>query len=254
MDRAARLIHASSALRRKIWASLPFSVRLADFFAKLAVTTTQAFGETLFAIFAKQGVEDVPNPKGPEAKAWGFDVYRNLMAKFHNPQLVEEVMENFAARFWGESGKLHPGSSLRDAKNYVLRSVQNETLNMLRKKHEVSDVYVSEGEEKRHELPIFEDEGEAADSRAKRMFMKMLPRVHSKLEAIHPDVPLYLKLQLEGYTTREIVGDVDHGVKSMLTNPYTKTGEPMTEKRWSAYKDDIRKVFYRAFGEHAGLV
>jgi DNA-directed RNA polymerase specialized sigma24 family protein len=248
MDRAACLIHASSALRRKIWASLPFSVRLADFFAKLAVTTTQAFGETLFAIFAKQGIEEVPNPKGPEARAWGVDVYRHLVTKFRNPQLVEEVMENFAVRFWGESDKLRPDSSLKDAKSYVLRAVTNETLNTLRRKHEVSDVYVDEGAEKRHELPIFDDAGGGeSDDRAQHMFTKMLPRVRSKLEAIHPDVPLYLKLQLEGYTAREIVGDVAHGVKSMLTNPYTKRGEPMTERRWSAYKDAISKVFYHAF-------
>jgi hypothetical protein len=256
MDRVARLVHASGVLRRKIWASLPFGIRFADFFARLAVDTTESFGRGMFEIFAKHGIEDVPDPRGVEAKKFGIDAYRGLMSKFRDPSLVDDVMGHFVERFLmkGVHG-LRPGTPLDKAKGYVLVGLKNDALNTLRKKHEVSDIYVEEGEEKRHEIPVFDDEGSGhADARAERMFMKLLPKVRSKLEVIHPDVPLYLKLSLEGYTAREIVGDIAHGVPSMLTHPYEKDGTPLTEKRWSDYKAPIKAVFTRVFGEHAGLV
>jgi hypothetical protein len=140
---------------------------------------------------------------------------------------------------------LRPGSSLRDAENYVLRGLTNEALNALRKKREVSDVYVDEGEEKRHELPIFDSDT------AEMQLRRMLPKVRHQLEAVHPDAPLYLKLSIvDGYTDREILGDPAHGIPSLLDTPTSSQGRPLNEKLWNThYKTRIYDVLRRNFGE-----
>lgn len=246
MERIARLIRATGDLRRKIWASLPLQLRVAEFFTRLAVSSADAFGRSMFEIFAKNGVEGVPDPRSSEARQFGKKAYMSLMSKFHNPSLVEDVLTSFAIRFL-EGGVKHlkPGSSLRDAENYVLRGLTNEGLNALRKKREVSDTYVSQGEEQRHELPIFDEDT------AERQLKRMLPKVKHKLDAVHPDAALYLKLSiLDGYTDREIFGDVARDVPSMLPHPYGTNGHPITEKTWSTtYKPKIHKVLKENFGD-----
>ena len=247
MERIARLVTASGVLRRKIWASVPLRLRFADFFTRLAVTTIDSFGSGIYSVFADRGVVDVPDSGSTLAKAFGKRAYVMLASKFHDPQLVEEVMMNFLVRFL-ESGSRHlkPESSLRDAENYVLRSLTNEALNQKRKKREVSDTdLTSEGEEQRHELPIFDEDT------AERQLKRMLPKVRSKLEAIHPDAPLYVKLSiLDGYSDREILGDVEHGVPSLLSNPYGRQGKPLNEKSWNmTYKPQIFAVLKQNFGD-----
>jgi DNA-directed RNA polymerase specialized sigma24 family protein len=200
----------------------------------------------MYSVFTDRGVADVPDPRGSLAKAFGKRAYMMLMSKFHDLQFVEDVMLNFLVRFL-ESGSRHlkPDMSLRDSENYVLRSLTNEALNAKRKKREVSDTYTSEGDEKRHELPIFDEDT------AERQLKRMLPRIKSKLEAIHPDAPLYLKLSiLDGYSDREILGDVEHGGSSLLTHPYGKQGKPLNEKVWNGvYKPQIFAVLKNNFGD-----
>jgi hypothetical protein len=249
MDRIARLVTASGDLRRKIWASLPLRIRVAEFFTRLAVSTADAFGRTMFEIFAKHGVEGVPDPRGIEARQFGKKVFLNLMSKFHNPSLVEDVMSGFALRFLETGVKtLKKDSTLREAENYVLLGATREGLNALRskqKKREESDIYVSEGEERRHDLPVFDEDT------AEQQLRRMLPKVKHKLEAVHPDAPLYLKLSiLDGHTDREILGDPEHGVPSLLPHPYGRQGGPLTERLWNTkYKPAIYAVLKDNFGD-----
>lgn len=250
MNRIARLVTATGDLRRKIWASLPLRIRIADFFSRLAVSSADAFGRTMFEIFAKHGIEGVPDPRSSEARQFGKKVFLNLMSKFHNPSLVEDLMSSFAVRFL-ESGvkNLKKDATLREAENYVLLGVTREGLNVLRSrrnKPEESDIYVNQGDEMRHDLPIFDEDT------AERQLKRMLPKVKNKLEAVHPDAPLYLKLSiLDGYTDREIFGDVAHGVPALLPHPYGRDGKtPLTEKTWSTtYKPQILRVLRDNFGE-----
>jgi len=225
---------------------MPLQLRFAEFLTRLAVTTIDSFGSGIYSVFADRGVVDVPDPRSSLAKAFGKRAYVMLASKFHDPQLVEEVMMNFLVGFLEKGSKnMEPGWSLRDAENYVLRGLTNAALNAKRKKREVSDTYTSEGEEKRHELPIFDEDT------AERQLKRMLPRIKSKLEAIHPDAPLYLKLSiLDGYQDREILGDVEHGVPSLFTHPYGKQGKPLNEKVWSnVYKPKIFAVLKDNFGD-----
>lgn len=244
MDRISRLVVAAGTLRRRIWASLPWGVRIAEFMTRMALTQTDAYGQAFYEVFLKNDVADVPNPRGSEAKRFGMRAYKALMSKFHNPQLVEDVLSSFMMRFI-ESGAKHlrDGASLADAENYVLRGLTNEGLNHLRKKREVSDTYVSEGEEKRHELPIFDEDT------VERQLRRLLPRMRSKLEAIHPDAPLYVKLSLiDGHTDQEIIGDVARGIPSMLEHPYGRQGGPLEPRQWSVtYRPQIYAVLKRNF-------
>jgi len=246
MERIAQLVQASGNLRRKIWASMPLQLRFADFFTRLAVTTIDSFGSGMYTLFADQGIAGVPEPRSLPAKEFGRRATRMLLSKYHNPQFVEDVMLNLLVRFLERGSKyLKPEWSLRDAENYVLKALMNDASNAKRKKREVSDNYMSEGDEKRHDLPIFDEDT------AERQLKRMLPKVRTKLEAIHPDAPLYIKLSiLDGYQDREILGDVANGVPSKLTHPYSRQGKPLTEKTWSVtYKPQIFAVLKDNFGD-----
>jgi len=265
MNRVAHLIQASGSLRRQIWASLPFSVRLADFFSRMAVSTTEAFGKTIYGEFLAHGITDgMPDINGEPAsefdatrkpianylprgygREYGKSVFRKLMSKFHQgPQVTEQVMLDFLVDFLGGgSDALKESYSRRSAERYVMNKLEWNTKNYIRKKKETSDVYFSQGQERRHEIPVFDEET------AERELMRQLPRLKSRLKAIHPDALLYIKLSLiEGYSDREIIGDVARGIESKLTDPYTRQGKPLTEASWGmTYKPKINALLQKSF-------
>jgi DNA-directed RNA polymerase specialized sigma24 family protein len=270
MDRVSYIINASGQLRRKIWASLPFSLRLADFFTRLAVSFSEAFGKTIYAEFLIQGVTEMPDIKGQPAsefdlshkpvadhlpsgygKEFGQQAYRVLMRKVNRPEVVENIMGDFLVNFLEKGSKhIQPGTSLRVAEGYVITSLLNEWKNVLRTKSrrikERSDIYYSpEGREERIEQPVYDEDD------LERQVKRMLPRMQSHLKAIHPDAPLYVKLSLiDGYSDREIVGDIEHGIPSMLTQPYGKRGNPLDEKDWGmVYKPKIFELLKKNFSE-----
>jgi len=264
MYRVAHLIEASGKLRRQIWASLPFHLRFAEFCTRLAVSTSDAFGKAVYGEFLTHGItEGMPKIRGKPAsefditrkpvanylphgygRNFGGLAYSTLMKKFHNPHLIEEVMSDFLVRFLsGGSKKIRPGSTRRQAEQYVLTSLSNEALNAIRKKKEVSDVYISdEGGERRHELPVFDEDTVG------KYVKRMLPKIRNQLKAIHQDAPLYVKLWLvDGYTDREIIGD---GTKALIPHPYSRQGKPLNESSWSViYKPKIRDVLKEGFEE-----
>ena len=245
MERIARLVQASGALRRHIWASMPLQHRFADFFNRCAVTTSDSFGSGIYTVFANKGVADVPDPRSTLAKAFGRRSYAMLMGLLRDSQRVEDVMMTFMVRFLDSGSKhLDANRSLHEAEGYVLKSLKHEALNAGRKKREVSDFYTSEGEEKRHDLPIFDEDT------AERQLTRMLPRIQNALEAIHPDAPLYVRLSIiDGYTDREILGDPEHGKPSKLPHPYGKSGVPLNESLWSIYKRSILNLLRSTFGD-----
>lgn len=262
MDRVAKLITASTSLRRQIWASMPFGVRVADFFSRLAVSTTEAFGATVYAEFLKNSVEGMPEIGGtvPDPKRvprgygrdFGKKAYAILMSKLHNPQRVEDVMSEFLIRFIerGSTG-LRPGTSIKEAENYVLKGLVRLGYNSLRnslRKREVSDTLVYDRydakSDTRMDFPSFDDSH--SDS-LRSIFEDALPSLQGRLKAIHPDASRYIELSLDGYTDREIIGDIAHGTPSMLSDPYSLHGTPLNEKAWQAgFKPKILNLFKRA--------
>lgn len=267
MERIAKLISASTTLRRQIWASLPAQVRLGEFLVRLASSATDAFGKVVYAEFIKQGVEGMPDVHSKPAsdlakekglvnrlpsgygREFGIKTYKILLNKYHNPQMVEDVMSDFIVKFLsGASDYLKPGTPVRQAEQYVITAVVRGALNVLRKKREVSDTYSGgdeDGEELRHENSV-----SMSEETAEQILDKMLPKVRRELEVIHPDAELYVRLSiLEGYSDVEIVGDVANGKPSMLTKPYTASGGPLNNHNWTVlYKKKIYAVLKKAVG------
>ena len=264
MNRTARLIQASSQVRRRIWASMPFSARYAQFFTRLAASSIDAFGLVIYEEFLRKGVEGMPDvgSKDPSefqgkknirlpsgyGRDFGKKAYLMLMAKYKSPSLVEDILSEFTVEFLsGWSSKYLKGDvSLKEAQNYVLKSLNSRALNALRKHHrEIADSYFSGGEEKsHHDTAISVDE-----DTMERQILRQLPKMKSKLKAIHPDAPKYVQLSLvEGYGDREIIGNPAAGQESLLDHPVTNKGTPMTVQLWStSYKPKIMDVLKKNF-------
>jgi hypothetical protein len=265
--RTARLVEAASSLRRRIWASLPWRLRLAEFLSRLAVSPIETFGKVIYAEFLSNEVQGMPDIHGKPASEFdtsrkplanrlptgygqdfGKKAYLMLMAKFHQPTMVEDILSSFMLRFIESGSKgIKPGSTLREAQNYVLVGVNREGLNYIRsqkRRQEVPDVYVSDEGEKPLDFGIF-DEGPEANH-----LERILSRIAPQLRHIHPDAPLYVKLSLEGHTDREIIGDPKRGVPSMLSHPLSSQGKPLDDRFWNAvYKPKIFEVLKSEFKE-----
>lgn len=267
MERIAKLVSASAAVRRKIWASLPFGVRFAEFLVRLASSSTDAFGKVMYGEFIQRGIIGLPDVHGkPVAELpvknitnrlppgygrdFGSKAFKILMGKYHNPQMVDDLMSDFLLRFLEKGSKhLVAGSTLKDAENYVLRGLQNDALNWLRKKRETSDMLPHDTGDSNEPRSIYEVTPAFDEDSAEKLFdERMLPAVRVKLRQIHPDAEQYVKLSiLDGYTDREILGDPANGVPSLLEHPYGGGGAPLNEKLWGHYKKKIYDVLKHGF-------
>jgi DNA-directed RNA polymerase specialized sigma24 family protein len=253
MTRVAQLIRTAGEIRRVIWASLPFRERLAEVLCKLASSGTDAFGTVLYGLFLQSGVEGMPAVNGKPASEWvaehsvrrlpavygrefGRKAFLSLMRKFHDPNIVEDLMSDFLARFLEKAGQyLKPGTSLREAEAYVLRSLYNEGINQLRRKRwEIGESALKREDE--DEGPGFLDR--APTQEQEKLLLKLLNSspVRSKLRHIHQSAEQYLRLSLEGYTDVEILGNPVKGVPSMLDHPFNAEGGTLTPSAWDKYK------------------
>lgn len=271
MERVARLVVSSTALRRKIWASLPFSVRIAEVFSRLASMATDAFGKVVFGEFLKHEVIGLPDIYGKPAlevaaekklttnrlppgygKEFGKKCFLMLMGKTHNPQLTEELMSEFAVEFLESKSKtMHDGITLQEAQNFVMRSLQNSYIDWMRHhenaRRNKNTLVMDDGEEDSifDNMPTFDE-----DTLEKLYDERMLPKVRQELRAIHPSAEQYVKLMLDNHSDREILGDPEQGVPSLLDHPFTSRGKPLTEKNWSAgYKGKIFDVLKEQFAD-----
>jgi len=272
MDRIARLTKISSALRRRIWASLPFSLRIADFFSRIALSSAEVFGKAIYGEFLMHGItEGMPDIHGQPAsefdiskkpvanrlpanygKAFGQKAYQILLGKLHNPQVVEDVMSDFLVRFLASgSDNLDMGSTRARGESYVLTGLINESYNYIRKikiKREVSDVLPDDaGGQFSHirNFPVYDEES------LEKLVKKRMPQLAPLLNRVHPEASKYVELSLiEGYSDREIIGDVAHGKASLLDNPYTPYGKPLTSTNWGlVYKPKIFEVLKESFAD-----
>lgn len=234
MDRLASLQKRAADTQRRLFASLPFYVRLAYVFARLANLPLQSLGRTLGAVFIVKKVEGLPDVKGQPALEWGAafgadinkitrmlppnyleawvanEVRNRLMAKFKNEDLVADAISGWLLRFVVNGGmkNMDEGMPLTSARNYVLTGIQNESLNQIKKRNRHREDSMNETD----------DDGRATmqidDPKALRSLVKedrhlwKFPRVRRILEQdAHPDAPLFLDLLMDGYTVNEIVGD-----------------------------------------------
>ena len=228
MDRVAFLHKTARDLQRRIYASMPFGYRVAELMLRLADGSADAFGTYLYAVFLSQGVEKMPPIRGmsPEeflasvkskdprviskklpanyGKALGAQAQKMLLIMVKRMDIVDDVLMH-----WLESvvlaGKLdiRPGTDLRTAHSFVLKSLKNAALTVLR------------GEKRTTGLPE-DEEGVIVDIHDPRALQeleeafgglrKMPADLKSDLRGVAEWAPEYLGLSLEGYTDDEIFG------------------------------------------------
>lgn len=266
MNRVAKLIQAATTLRRRVWASLPWGIRAAGLFVRTSSGLQQAFGNPIYAIFLLSDIQGMPPVRGKSAEEFmaefnaqygdknfdqklsvlsgklgnygadfGKKAYTTLLAKFRNPELVEDTLSTFLVRFLkGGHKNLRAGSTLREAENYVLLSAVREGINSKRRPS-----YRQETGLPRDDL------GQELDIRDPHALENIdevfpewkMPAVQRDLAKVNVDAPLYVKLVTEGYDDKEIVGNPPKGVPSMLPH-YTRSLE-----NWGAFiKPKIHQV------------
>jgi len=269
MERVAQLIRTAAEIRRMIWASLPFWERFAQVMCVLASSSTDAFGTALYGIFLENGVGDMPPINGKPASEWlakhsakrlppgygrdfGQKAFLSLMRKYHKPEIVEDLLSTFIVRFMEKAGQyLKPGTSLRQAEAYVMRSLYNEGINVLRRKRfELGESALTRVDEE--EGPGFLDRspGQKNDLEDQETVLDASD-MKAKLRRIHPSAEQYLRLLMERYSDVEILGNPARGKPSMLDHPFNADGGPLTATAWIKYK---KLIFQAVKNEYPALV
>lgn len=234
-------MHRTAALKTS------FHRRLAVVWLRLGGLPEQALGRTLGAVFLIKGVRGLPDANGNPAEEVSLDggvqavirrlplnyledraegIYRKLKAWTSLPDdVLDETVSRWLLRFVVLDGMRHmeEGLSLSSAVAYVVFGLRNEALNQWKKyKREREYGSVEEG-----------DADLVADPEALRRVVKRpvweAPAVRRQLEKVHPDVPLFLDLLMEGYPAKHIVMGEPGGDGSML--PHFKE-RPMTYPGW----------------------
>ena len=265
LTRTARLVEASVTLRRRIWASLPWGVRLAEFFQLGAGEHNEGFTRSIFAGFLLNDVTGMPDINGKPAadfdihgadigrlanrlpKGYGGDfgkrIYIKLFSQFRGPTFVEDTMMTYLVHFMeSKAAKIRPGSTLSESKNFVFRSITNEAKNALRSKHrETSDVVFDDDGSKTIDFSVLDETYGASH------LERALRNVSGRLRQVHPDAELYVKLLLEGHRANEIIGDPRLNIPSMLPHPYGKQGHPLTVQSWAIYQKRIMEIMRDQF-------
>lgn len=265
MIRIAQLIRTAGQVRRLIWASLPFRLRLAEVLCRLASSTTDVFGTGMYGVFLEHGVDGMPPINGKPAAEWvaqhsvrrlpsaygrdfGKKAFSSLMLKYHNPEIVEDLLSTFMVRFIEKAGKyLKSGTSLREAEAYVMRSLYNEGINVLRRKRwEVGESTLNRDDDDRggylERVPTAEPEESEAEQ--EEHFNDLLVKLRPKLRRIHESAEQYLRLLAEGHSDTEILGNPGQGRPSMLDHPYNANGGALTPSAWNPYKVKIKHLIY----------
>lgn len=101
MDRSAstRLLFASvDVLSRKVFASLPFGLRLASIYQKLATSIGELFGRTVYAIALYHGTPGLPEINGAPALNFGPQNGESLK-KFVDKFTLRPVDRKYGAKF-----------------------------------------------------------------------------------------------------------------------------------------------------------
>lgn len=220
-----KLAAHATKLSRAIFASLPWGFRLAHLFSKLAIDTQEAFGRFAYAEFLKAGVVGLPDINGQPAlsmrdkiqgpraadklprgygKMFGTKVWKIALAKFHNPELVEEAISRVMVRMASHEMKVREGSDIKTAESFIVTAVLNAATDLIRKE--------------RRETPLtMEDDGEYTeldvdDPGAFQDIAQMIPRsemakILRELRQVHERAPSWVEAQLEGLTNIEIANE-----------------------------------------------
>jgi DNA-directed RNA polymerase specialized sigma24 family protein len=239
---------------------LPWGIRVADLLYHLAYDPQADFGRSIYTYFITRGVKGLPDIKGQPAlsfpvdlkrnklappgygKEYGHQMWRRLLAKYKNPELVGDAMQTVVAKLWHAPNALNEGDSLRSAEGFVFKMLNNWILDEIRKnvRHREDSLYGEGDEGEEIEFSVLDKDT------LQQLDDMILPGEMAKIKRridreVHPDASLWIDLFLDGYTSKEIVGDKAHGIPSMLPHVQER---PMSYQNWeSNVKPKILHVF-----------
>lgn len=259
--RVAKLVTAAHAVRRRIWASLPFRVRVAELFIRLAEGTADAFGLGVYDIFKKQGVEGLPTTPSEfrhEAKQFGGLAYKTLLAKWGRQfgSDIEDIMMDFMLRLHkGGASNIKPGTTLNHARGIVMMGLDNQAKNHRKYRQRRPSESLTHRDEGGGEVVVDPGDPNALKKLEREVgeheLLTKLEHMKHDLEKAHPDALLYLQLVIkDGLNDKEIIGDSREGLPSMLPHPYTTKGhKPLTPQNWLFVKKEIMQVLKDKLGD-----
>lgn len=285
MDRTA-LLHRAAEVRRRIFASLPFALRLAIVFTQIAAESGylfKAWGKLIGHYMLAAGVSGMPAPGEhykPDAKdpsrtlpdgymqSFMSNVYGLLIKSWHDPYIAQSAIQDFFAKLAEGKVKLQP-LPLSSAESFVRHGIVFEAKSLVRKKlrEQAREESLEDTDEDSpgvrrdiadpHSMPGQDDE-ESDELAPTEMWSKwmhyleqhkndMTPRAWSAMvgflakkhpdikrewmdflgKHIHPDMPLYFQLRLEGYPSADIVGGGKKNKPTMLKNYEPKAYDPV---------------------------
>lgn len=235
---------AALTLRTSTFRSLPWGRKVAHALTVLASSTATAFGRALQDALEKRGIK-------LDGRRFGEKVYRAMLGKYRDTELVEDAMIDVATKFSVKPELLRADLGQSAVESYVMQAVQFAVMTALKAKRNLKEDSLFDTDDSGEDLAL-----ELDDPRAVAQFEDLLDAsdvriLKNKLRSVLPWAPGYLDMLLDGYTDKEIIGDVDKGFPSelakklhqeWLTNP---KGQPMTMGMWSkpgGWKDKVRDI------------
>ena len=243
------LIEAATALRRKVHGSLPWGVRLGSLLFNLRFAADPAtFGRFAYGVFQLLGVEGLPRTaftpstireidRLPRDHGGEFGNRAQFIARkyLHQEDDVEEVLSLVALKLVSNESlrKSVKGRFIRDAENYVLRTVQNLAIDFLRTQRahryeEITDLL--------HEPGSWENLGDLIPEPEQQRIKKELEE--SVSPRLMPDLPLYFDLLLDGFSNKEIAE------RRLLPSLESR---PISQQAMAKYRDKLKNVLRKHF-------
>jgi DNA-directed RNA polymerase specialized sigma24 family protein len=248
MDSKTRLIQASQDLRKIVYASLPWRVRLARALRQLKVGgTAEDFGRTAYGLFLLAGVTDMPEtpfmPKNTREisrlpKGYGYDFGKSVeklaLSKLNgNKSNAEDILASVWVKMLGDDRikNLISGKPLNEARNVIFAVVRNASLDFLKsKRNKNHDDFEDAAEELDSDGGSLEGLDQVLLEGEKEDIMRDLERVVNP--RLVPDLPLYFQLLLDGYSSSEIVEKhlLPTDVSAVSLDRYRKEVQRVLEK------------------------
>lgn len=236
-SKQATLRQAAQHLRMSIFRSLPMRVRIAHVFSVLASTTARSLDEAVKAVLLK-----ADNPDAARVRGVGDKVFKTLLKKYgvERSELIEDSMVETVVELMegSERSGLDASRNIEQIKSFLISSVDSKVHTSLRRNRyqQMPSSLFDDDQEKEIDL---EDPSSAAQ--IEDLFdASELQGLKRKLNQVLPWGGAYLDMLLDGYSDKEIIGDKDRGVPSMLAQKIhdqeyllTPSGVPMSMASWS---------------------
>jgi len=188
-------------------------------------------------------------PQGYFAR-FGQDAWTFVMSRVRaDHTLAEEVLSDFTLRLLStgvEAYSLREGAPLKDAKNFVLKSLKRQAVDAVNKRkrrnrREIGDhITDDEGQEAIREIAVAPDVETILDTMLdnfdSRLVERLLesPDTRRKLDRVHPQAQLYVELiKDKGITDKKFLEEV---------KPLTLKGKPFEQANWSFFRKNILNV------------